>query len=122
MTEALFWTNWLGEAPSKFIIIVLVALNIIMACWAVTQRRRRNKLEREILAEKTLGATTPFASKQPFSKTPRSKNGFSEVGPLLKIDQAIKMVKNGYSLEETKSEIDIETAYLQIIARHHHNN
>ena len=122
MTEALFWTNWLDEAPSKFIIIVLVALNIIMACWAVTQRRRRNKLEREILAEKTLGATTPFASKQPFSKTPRPKNGFFEVGPLLKIDQAIKMVKNGYSLEETKSEIDIETAYLQIIAKHHQNN
>ena len=121
MTETDVWTVWLGDAASSLIIIVLVVLNIMMACWAAIQRRRRTKLERDILAEKSFGTKAPFASKQPFTKSAKTESVISEVGPVLKIDQAIKMLKNGYSLEETKSEIDIETAYLQIIAKHHHN-
>jgi hypothetical protein len=121
MTEAYFLTNWPKEVSSDFIIIVLAVLNIILVCWAAMQKRRYNKLERDTLAEKTFGTATPVTSKQPFSKLNKTENVISQVGPLLKIDQAIKMVRNGYSLEETKAEIDIEAAYLQIISKHHHN-
>ena len=125
MIETDIWTAWPIETPSNFIIIFLVVINIVIACWAAIQRRRRTKLERDVLADKTFGTASPFASKHPFTNSNkienRTQNINSDVGPVLKIDQAIKMLKSGYSLEETKSAIDIEPAYLQIIAKHHRN-
>ena len=121
MTETDVWTVWPGEAASNLIITLLVVINIVLLCWAVMQRRRRTKLDRDIIAGKAFGTEVPFELNQPFTKSAETENVISEVGPVLKIDQAIKMIKSGYSLEETKSEIDIETTYLQIIAKHHHN-
>ncbi len=126
MSETNIWTTLSGEGLSNFVIIMLVVINIVIACWAAMQRRRRTKLERDILAEKTFGNAARLASKRPRTNSAkledRTQSIVSEVSPVLKIDQAVKMIKSGYSLEETKSAIDIETAYLQIIAEHHNNN
>jgi len=124
MNDHGFWATWLGEAPTLFIILALVLLNIIFLYVACVQKRRRRKVERDLLAVQTFGNASPFAAKRPLNKekssleTETNKNVDDDVS-LLKIDKAIAMLKKGSSLEEIKTALDIETSYLKILATHH---
>ena len=105
---------------STLIIFALVSLNFLLTWFALAQKLRCSKLERDIIAGKTLASSSLFTeirSIQKPSQPEKSAHGdFSEDESLLKIDQAIKMLKCGASLEE----INIEPSYLKIIATHHH--
>ena len=124
MNEHGFWATWLGEAPTLFIILALVLLNIIFLSMAWVQKRRRRKAERDLLAVQTFGNASSFAAKRPLNneksslKTETNKTVADDVS-LLKIDKAIAMLKKGSSLEEIKTALDIETSYLKILATHH---
>ena len=124
MNDHGLWATWLGEAPSLFIILALVLLNIIFLSVAWVQKRRRRKAERDLLAVQTFGSASPFAAKRPLNKeksslqTETNKTVADDVS-LLKIDKAIAMLKKGSSLEEIKTALDIETSYLKILAIHH---
>ena len=124
MNDHGFWATWLGEAPTLFIILALVLLNIIFLYVAWVQKRRRRKVERDLLAVQTFGSASPFAAKRPLNKdkshlqTETHETVTGDVS-LLKIDKAIEMLKKGSSLEEIKTALDIETSYLKILATHH---
>jgi hypothetical protein len=124
MNDHGFWATWLGEAPTLFIILALVLLNIIFLYVAWVQKRRRRKVERDLLAVQTFGSASPFAAKRPLNKdkshlkTETHETVAADVS-LLKIDKAIAMLKKGSSLEEIKTALDIETSYLKILAAHH---
>ena len=124
MNDHGFWATWLGEAPTLFIILALVLLNIIFLFVAWVQKRRRRKVERDLLAVQTFGSASPFAAKRPLNKdkshlkTETHETVADDVS-LLKIDKAIAMLKKGSSLEEIKTALDIETSYLKILAAHH---
>ena len=124
MNEHGFWATWLGEAPTLFIFLALVLLNIIFLFMAWVQKRHRRKAERDLLAVQTFGSASPFAAKGPLNKEKSSlqietnKTVADDVS-LLKIDKAIVMLKKGSSLEEIKTALDIETSYLKILATHH---
>ena len=124
MNDHGFWATSLGEAPTLFIILALVLLNIIFLYVAWVQKRRRRKVERDLLAVQTFGSASPFADKRPLNKEKSSlqaetnKTVADDVS-LLKIDKAIAMLKNGSSLEGIKAALDIETSYLKILATHH---
>jgi len=124
MNDHGFWATWLGEAPTLLIIIALVLLNIIFLFVAWVQKRRRRKVERDLLAVQTFGSASPFAAKRPLNKdkshlkTETHETVADDVS-LLKIDKAIAMLKKGSSLEEIKTALDIETSYLKILAAHH---
>jgi len=124
MNDHGFWATWLGEAPTLFIILALVLLNIIFLYVAWVQKRRRRKVERDLLAVQTFGSASPFAAKRPLNKdkshlkTETHETVADDVS-LLKIDKAIAMLKKGSSLEEIKTALDIETSYLKILATHH---
>ena len=124
MNDHGFWATWLGEAPTLFIILALVLLNIIFLYVAWVQKRRRRKVERDLLAVQTFGSASPFAAKRPLNKdkshlqTETHETVTGDVS-LLKIDKAIAMLKKGSSLEEIKTALDIETSYLKILAAHH---
>lgn len=124
MNDHGFWATWLGEARTLFIILALVLLNIIFLYVAWVQKRRRRKVERDLLAVQTFGSASPFAAKRPLNKdkshlkTETHETVADDVS-LLKIDKAIAMLKKGSSLEEIKTALDIETSYLKILAAHH---
>jgi hypothetical protein len=124
MNDHGFWATWLGEAPTLFIILALVLLNIIFLYVAWVQKRRRRKVERDLLAVQTFGSASPFAAKRPLNEekshlqTETHETVADDVS-LLKIDRAIAMLKKGSSLEEIKTALDIETSYLKILATHH---
>ena len=124
MNDHGFWETWLGEAPTLFIILALVLLNIIFLYVAWVQKRRRRKVELDLLAVQTFGSASPFAAKRPLNKekshlqTETHETVTGDVS-LLKIDKAIAMLKKGSSLEEIKTALDIETSYLKILATHH---
>lgn len=124
MNDHGFWATLLGEAPTLFIILALVLLNIIFLYVAWVQKRRRRKVERDLLAVQTFGSASPFAAKRPLNKdkshlkTETHETVADDVS-LLKIDKAIAMLKKGSSLEEIKTALDIETSYLKILAAHH---
>jgi len=123
MNDHGFWATWLGEVPTLFIILALVLLNIIFLYVAWVQKRRRRKVERDLLAVQTFGSASPFAAKRPLNKekshlqTETHETVTGDVS-LLKIDKAIAMLKKGSSLEEIKTALDIETSYLKILATH----
>ena len=118
------WATWLGEAPTLLIILALVLLNIIFLYMAWAQKRRRRKVERDLLVVQTFGTASPFTAKRPLNKekyrlqTETHETVADDVS-LLKIDKAIAMLKEGSSLEEIKTALDIETSYLKILATHH---
>ena len=118
------WATWLGEAQALFIILALVLLNIIFLYVAWLQKRRRRKVERDLLAVQTFGSASPFAAKRPLTKEKsrleiETHETVADDVSLLKIDKAIAMLKKGSSLEEIKTALDIETSYLKILATHH---
>ena len=118
------WATWLGEAQALFIILALVLLNIIFLYVAWLQKRRRRKVERDLLAVQTFGSASPFAAKRPLTKEKsrleiETHETVADDVSLLKIDRAIAMLKKGSSLEEIKTALDIETSYLKILATHH---
>ena len=124
MNDHGFWATWLGEAQTLFIILVLVLLNIIFLYVAWLQKRRRRKVERDLLAVQTFGSASPFAAKRPLTKEKsrleiETHETVADDVSLLKIDRAIAMLKKGSSLEEIKTALDIETSYLKILATHH---
>jgi len=124
MNDHGFWATWLGEAQTLFIILVLVLLNIIFLYLAWLQKRRRRKVERDLLAVQTFGSASPFAAKRPLTKEKsrleiETHETVADDVSLLKIDRAIAMLKKGSSLEEIKTALDIETSYLKILATHH---
>jgi len=127
MNDHGFWATWLGEAQTLFIILALVLLNIIFLYVAWLQKRRRRKVERDLLAVQTFGSASPFAAKRPLTKeksrleieTHETHETVADDVSLLKIDRAIAMLKKGSSLEEIKTALDIETSYLKILATHH---
>ena len=124
MNDHGFWATWLGEAPTLFIILALVLLNIIFLYVAWVQKRRRRKVERDLLAVQSFGSASPFAAKRPLNEekshlqTETHETVTGDVS-LLKIDKSIAMLKKGSSLEEIKTALDIETSYLKILATHH---
>ena len=124
MNDHGFWATWLGEAPTLFIILALVLLNIIFLYVAWVQKRRRRKVERDLLAVQTFGSASPFAAKRPLNKdkshlkTETHETVADDVS-LPKIDKAISMLKKGCSLEEIKTALDIEPSYIKILATHH---
>ena len=124
MNDHGFWATSLSEAPTLFIILALVLLNIIFLYVAWVQKHRRRKVERDLLAVQTFGSASPFAAKRPLNKekshlqTETHETVADDVS-LLKIDKAIAMLKKGSSLEEIKTALDIETSYLKILATHH---
>ena len=124
MNDHGFWATWLGEAQTVFIILALVLLNIIFLYVAWLQKRRRRKVERDLLAVQTFGSASPFAAKRPLTKEKsrleiETHETVADDVSLLKIDRAIAMLKKGSSLEEIKTALDIETSYLKILATHH---
>ena len=124
MNENGFWATWLGESPSLFIVLALVLLNIIFLYLAWVQTRRRRKVERDLLAIQTFGSASSFAAKRPLKKEKarlqtETDETFADDVYLLKIDEAIAMLKKGSSLAEIKTALDIETSYLKILATHH---
>ena len=123
MTEHGLWEVWFSNI-STLIIFALVALNFLLAWFALAQKIRCSKLEHDIFTEKPLATSSLFTEKRSIQKPSqpeKSAHGdFSEDESLLKIDQAIKMLKCGASLEEIRSAVNIEPSYLQIIAKHHH--
>ena len=124
MNDHGFWATWLGEAQTLFIILALVLLNIIFLYVAWLQKRRRRKVERDLLALQTFGSASPFAAKRPLTKEKsrleiETQETVADDVSLLKIDRAIAMLKKGSSLEEIKTALDIETSYLKILATHH---
>ena len=124
MNDHGFWATWLGEAQTLFIILVLVLLNIIFLYVAWLQKRRRRKVERDLLAVQTFGSASPFAAKRPLTKEKsrleiETHETVADDVSLLKIDRAIAMLKKGSSLEEIKIALDIEMSYLKILANHH---
>jgi len=124
MNDHGFWATWLGEAQTLFIILALVLLNIIFLYVAWLQKRRRRKVERDLLAVQTFGSASPFAAKRPLTKEKsrleiETHETVADDVSLLKIDRAIAMLKKGSSLEEIKTALDIETSYLKILATHH---
>ena len=124
MNDHGFWATSLGEAPTLFIILALVLLNIIFLYVAWVQKRRRRTVERDLLAVQTFGSASPFAAKRPLNKEKSSletetNNNVDDDVSLLKIDKAIAMLKKGFSLEEINTALDIETSYLKILATHH---
>ena len=124
MNDHGFWATWLGEAQTVFIILALVLLNIIFLYVAWLQKRRRRKVERDLLAVQTFGSASPFAAKRPLTKEKsrleiETHETVADDVSLLKIDRAIAMLKKGSSLEEIKTALDIETSYLKILANHH---
>jgi hypothetical protein len=124
MNDHGFWATWLGEARTLFIILALVLLNIIFLYVAWVQKRRRRKVELDLLAVQTFGSASSFAEKRPLKnekcrlQTETHKTVADDVS-LLKIDKAIAMLKKGSSLEEIKTALDIETSYLKILAANH---
>ena len=118
------WATWLGDPLTLFIILALGLLNFIFLYVAWVQKRRRGKVERELLAVQTFGSASPFSAKRPLNKekshlqTETHETVTGDVS-LLKIDKAIAMLKKGSSLEEIKTALDIETSYLKILANHH---
>lgn len=123
MTELDLSVEWAQNAQSRFIIPGLILLNIILAIFAFLQKRRRNKLERDILALKTFGSKSFLESKHAVSEPAELKknmlNSTSRDVTLLKIDQAIRMLQSGSSLDEIKSTLDIEASYVKILAKHY---
>ena len=124
MNDHGFWATWLGEAQTLFIILALVLLNIIFLYVAWLQKRRRKKVERDLLAVQTFGSASPFAAKRPLTKEKsrleiETHETVADDVSLLKIDRAIAMLKKGSSLEEIKIALDIEMSYLKILANHH---
>lgn len=123
MTELDFWIARFDGASAVFTILGLIILNIIILWFAITQKVRRYKLERDILAAKTFSNTSLLRVRQPFTETAPFKGEIRDDaldnGPRLKIDQAIKMLKNGATMEEVKTVLEIEASYLRIIATHH---
>ena len=123
MNEQYLFTEWSGGALTTLIIAGLFVSNILVTWFAFNQKKRRYKLERDILAVENFSSTSPLAARRPvkeFSELKiNARDTESEDTSLLKIDQAIKMFQSGLSLEEIKSVLDIEVAYLQIIAAHH---
>jgi len=124
MNDHGLWATWLGEAQTLFIILALVLLNIIFLYVAWLQKRRRRKVERDLLAVQTFGSASPFAAKRPLTKEKsrleiETHETVADDVSLLKIDRAIAMLKKGSSLEEIKTALDIETSYLKILATHH---
>ena len=124
MNDNGFWATWLGEAQALFIILALVLLNIIFLYVAWLQKRRRRKVERDLLAVQTFGSASPFAAKRPLTKEKsrleiETHETVADDVSLLKIDRAIAMLKKGSSLEEIKTALDIETSYLKVLATHH---
>ena len=124
MNNGWFWETLLGEAPTLFIILALVLLNSIFLYVAWMQKHRRRKLERDLLAIQTFGSASPFSAKRPLNieearlQTETRQTVVDDVA-FLKIDRAIAMLKQGSSLEEIKTALDIETSYLKILAAHH---
>ena len=118
------WATWLGDPLTLFIILALGLLNFIFLYVVWVQKRRRGKVERELLAVQTFGSASSFAEKRPLKnekcrlQTETHKTVADDVS-LLKIDKAIAMLKKGSSLEEIKTALDIETSYLKILATHH---
>ena len=124
MNDHGLWATWLGEAQTLFIILALVLLNIILLYVAWLQKRRRRKVERDLLAVQTFGSASPFAAKRPLTKEKsrleiETHETVADDVSLLIIDRAIAMLKKGSSLEEIKTALDIETSYLKILATHH---
>ena len=123
MNEHGFWATWLGEAPTLFIILALVLLNIIFLSMAWVQKRRRRKAERDLLVVQTFGSASPLAkrplNKEKYRLQTETHETVADDVSLLKIDKAIAMLKKGSSLEEIKTALDIETSYLKILATHH---
>jgi hypothetical protein len=124
MNDHGFWATWLGEAQTLFIILALVLLNIIFLYVAWLQKRRRRKVERDLLAVQTFGSASPFAAKRPLTKEKsrleiETHETVADDVSLLKIDRAIAMLKKGSSMEEIKTALDIETSYLKILTTHH---
>ena len=123
MTEHGLWEAWSSNISTS-IIIILIVLNVLLAWFALAQKLHRSKLEHDILAGKTLASSSLFTEKRSMQKSSQPvKNAYgnlSEDQSLLKIDQAIKMLKCGASLEEIRSALNIEPSYLHIIATHHH--
>ena len=124
MNDHGFWPSWQGEAPTLFIILALALLNIIFLYSAWVQKRRRRKVERDLLAVQTFGSAYPCTAKSPLKKEKSrlqtaTHETVSEDASLLKIDKAIAMLKKGSALEEIKTTLDIETSYLKILATHH---
>ena len=124
MNNGGFWATLLGEAPTMFIILVLVLLNSIFLYVTWVQKHRCRKLERELLAIQTFGSASPFSAKRRLNKekarlqTETCQTVVDDVA-FLKIDRAIIMLKKGSSLEEIKTALDIEANYLKILATHH---
>ena len=124
MNDHGFWATWLGEPPTLFIILALVLLNTIFLYVAWMQKRRRRKVERDLLAIQTFGSASPFAAKQLMKKEKSRQQKelhetFADDVSLLKIDKAIAMLKKGSTPEEIKTALDIETSYLKILTTHH---
>ena len=124
MNDSTVWATWPSGAPTLFIILALVSLNIIFLYLAWAQKRRRRKVERDLLALQTFGSASPLAAKRPVNKeTPHLKTEKCETVSddllLLKIDRAIAMLKKGSSLDEIRTSLDVETSYLKILAAHH---
>lgn len=123
MAEHDLWKAWQSGAVAQFIIVGLMIFNIFMVWFAFAQKRLRSKLERDILAAKTIGSASSLKAQQPKRHPVQADKSaleiLSEDVSVLKIDQAIKMLKSGISLEEIRSALDIEASYLQVIERHH---
>ena len=123
MNEHYLFTEWSGGELTTLIITVLVVSNILVTWFAFNQKKRRSKLENDILAVETFGSASALATKRPVREFSVSRinvhDTVSEDTSSLKIDQAIKMFKNDVSLEEIKTALDIEVSNLQIIAAHH---
>jgi hypothetical protein len=121
--EHSLWEAWPIDTNTSFVIIGLIISNIVFLYLSLMQTRRNSKLGQDILAKKTLDSSTHSPEQHPHTKTESLEKNKKDVRvenhPTLKIDQTIKMIESGYSIQEINSLLDVEASYLQIIAKHH---
>ena len=124
MSEPSFWTFSYSYAPTHIIIPGLIISNLILIWLAVAQKRRHTKSINNIPSAQTLSSSVKLASESTLMEYSRPEKEVQDTSShdisSLKIDNAIKMLKAGHSLEEIIIKLDIEASYLQIIAKHHH--
>jgi hypothetical protein len=115
------WNSLILILNEYFLHIALI-LNVIMTAFLILQNTHNKKLiQGHTLptVDKSITRTNkdvpPFGDGSLTSSSGKQTEGID----LPKIERAIKMIKDGYSLEDIKNVVDIEASYITILQQNY---
>jgi hypothetical protein len=122
MIDAYSLWNSLILIINEYFLHIAVILNVIMTAFLILQNTYHKKLfQGHTLPtmDKSITGTNkdvpPFVDGSLTSSFGKQTEGID----LPKIERAIKMIKDGYSLEDIKNVVDIEASYISILQQNY---